>query len=106
MDSYAVRLLVDALGPRPPFGEVVDHVYGVGANVDTDGDSSTPGATDWTWLYMCQRPTRDASVVEVTLSDERDNIMIVASEDEALAQRTAVFLALRAGGRVTSDPVP
>lgn len=103
MDSYQYRVKIKGVGLRPPYGEVVDHVYGIGANVDTDGDSSTPSSIDWTWLCMCQRPTRNAPVVEAILSDDRSDVMIVASEDRQLAYRAAEFLAARTGGKLINE---
>ena len=94
MADYRHQLQISRIGPRPPFGEVVAHVFGVGANVDTDGDSATPSATDWTWLYMRQRPSQGSPVVLVQFADDRPDLMIVSSDDEALAQKTAAFLAL------------
>ena len=92
MADYRYQIPIIRVGARPPFGEVVGHVFGVGANVDTDGDSATPAATDWTWLYMCRRPTRNSPVVEVTLVDGTPGGFLISSDDEELAKRTAEFL--------------
>ena len=102
MSERSYRVIIKEVGARPPFGEVVDHVYGVNANVDTDGDSLAPYATNWTWLYMCQRPTENAPIVEATLLEDCNGLMIVVSDDMRLAHLAADFLAERSGGQVES----
>lgn len=102
MSEQSYRVVIKEVGARPPFGEVVDHVYGVDADVDTDGDSLAPSATDWTWLYMCQRRTENAPVVEATLLEDHNGVMIVVSDDMRLANLAADFLAERSGGLVES----
>ena len=102
--DYAHEFYLIAPGPRPPFFEVVDHVYGPDDTVDTDGDSGSREATDWTWLYMQLRkpPYREQPVIEVAML-EGENIMRIASDEAGLAERTATFLANRAGGIVTRE---
>ena len=39
-------------GKRPPFYELAQHLWGVGCDVDSDGNSSNPDATDWTELTI------------------------------------------------------
>lgn len=100
--DYAHELFLTMPGPRPPFFEVVDHVYGSDANVDTDGDSSSRQATDWTWLHMQLRepPYREQPVIEVAML-EGENVMRIASDSPDLAEKTALFLADRTGGAIT-----
>lgn len=103
MSSYKYRVEIAGVGPRPPFGEVVDHVYGAGTDVDTDGDSETASATNWGWLYMCQRSTRNAPVVEVMLAEDRSDVMIVVSDHEGLALQVAEYLAVNTGGNIDAS---
>jgi hypothetical protein len=90
-------------GPRPPFGEVVDHVYGRGSDVDMEGNSATPKSVDWTWLYMALRP-RNSPLVEIFPWKEDATVLCVSSEDEALARKTVEYLHQRCGG--TIEPTP
>ncbi|WP_353230912.1 hypothetical protein [Novosphingobium sp.] len=100
--DYAHELFLITPGPRPPFFEVVIHVYGPNDTVDTDGDSRLREATDWTWLYMQLRkpPYREQPVVEVAMLEGK-NVMRIASDEADLAERTAVFLASQAGGTIS-----
>ena len=95
-------ILVKSPGPRPPFLEVVNHVYGREAVVDTEGDSHPPNSTEWTWLYMKLReqPYREQPLVEVTMNEDHST-MFIASDDRMLAEKTAKYLADRTGGHVT-----
>ena len=102
--DYANELFLIMPGPRPPYFEVVDHVYGPDDTVDTEGDSSSPEATDWTWLYMQLRkpPYREQPVIEVEML-ESENVMRIASDRADLAEKTAIFLADRAGGTISIE---
>ena len=96
---YVLRLI--GPGPRPPYYEVVEHVYGVGSNVDTEGDSHDPNTTQWKELYMQLRPPRDDLLkrnpyVHVWM-EETGTAMCVGSDDEALALKTASYIAERTG---------
>lgn len=104
--SYLHNLYLVAPGARPPFFEVVDHVYGPDDIVDTDGDSNTREATDWTWLYMRLRKPRyrEQPVIEVIML-EGGQVMQIASDVEVLTQKTALFLAQKTGGTI-SDIIP
>ena len=42
-------------GPRPPFPAVAEHLWGVGVNFDSDGDSSTFEDPNWTELTLIRR---------------------------------------------------
>jgi hypothetical protein len=95
--------LILSPGPRPSCGQIVQHVYGQGANVDTDGDSVQPASTNWTWLYMKDRSgPKCSAVVEVCMVDPGETLMRVGSEDLALAKATAEFLAAQTGGRLAT----
>jgi hypothetical protein len=107
-EDYEHVFYLSAPGPRPPYGEVVDHVYGIGSNVDTEGDSYPAQSTEWTELYMQLRPPLDDlhrknPLVQVWM-DEDKKVMCVGSDDEALAVRTATYLADRTGATMTSEP--
>jgi hypothetical protein len=105
--DYAYELFVLGPGARLPFYEVVQFVYDASDTVDTDGDSSSREATDWTWLYMQVRkpPYRKQPVVEVTML-EGQPVIRVASDEKTLAEKTAHFLASRTGGTLSLVPPP
>ena len=90
-------------GPRPPFYEVVDHVYGVAADVDTDGNSQTRDAVDWTELYMARRPEM-RPVVSVFPLDCESLVLCIESSSEPLARKAAEYLRYRCGGNLTTSP--
>jgi hypothetical protein len=99
--DYRHEFFIHRPGQRPPFGLVVDHVYGPGANVDTEGDSYPASSTTWTWLYMQLRSAQDEPVVEVTMVDDAHTIMRIASDDLELAAAAAQFLSTRVGGTLS-----
>lgn len=102
MNAFQFQIVIAEIGLRPPYREVVEHIYGVGANVDTEGDSNPSSRTDWTWLSMGLRPSSDLPDIEVLMPAGQTGCMVVQSNDEQLAIRTASFLANRTGGRIVS----
>lgn len=105
IDEYQHVLRLLEPGPRPPYYEVVEHVYGVGSNVDTEGNSYDPHTTQWTELYMQLRPSREEMLrgdwhthplVHIWI-EETEPVMCVGSDDESLALKTARYLAERTG---------
>lgn len=97
------RFFLLAPGLRPPFYEVVDHVYGRDSNVDTDGNSMTRDAVYWTELYMAQRPEMEP-VVSVLPMNLDGTVLCIESSNEPLARRTAEYLHRRCGGTLTQTP--
>jgi hypothetical protein len=86
-------------GPRPPFGRVVDHAFGPDANVDTDGNSSTPNARDWTELYIALRPNH-LHVVDICPTDANETSLCIEATSTHLAERVAEFLLAHSGGEL------
>lgn len=107
-DEYQFCFYLLSPGPRPPFAEVVDHVYGADSNVDTEGDSYDRDTTEWTELYMQLRPPpedlhRENPPVEVWMLGKGAKVMCVGSDDEAFAFRTAAYLAEQTGATMASE---
>jgi hypothetical protein len=93
MPGHNALFLVNP-GPRPPFGLVADHLWGAGADVDTDGNSSSPSDTNWTELTVQLRPdTGDLNRVDVDPASELPLVLKVVSSSAELAERVAEYLA-------------
>ncbi|KQU08366.1 hypothetical protein ASG68_22510 [Rhizobium sp. Leaf453] len=92
------KFILSSVGQRPPYYEVAEHLWGVGCNIDSDGNSSTPDATDWTELTLSLRPDNSQRVdIDPIITEGLLNLSIKA-EIEDLAHRAALFLRDRAGG--------
>jgi hypothetical protein len=87
-------------GPRPSYVEVADHLWGEGCNIDSDGDSDPRDATDWTELTLILRPDLEERVDVDPIEGAVPLTLWIRSDDEALAARTATFLAARTGGEL------
>jgi hypothetical protein len=96
------RYYLRSPGPRPPFGQVVDHAFGPNAHVDTDGNSSTPNATDWTELYIALRPDH-SPVVDICPTDASENSLRIEATSSHLAERVAEFLLAHCGGELQRE---
>ena len=90
-------------GPRPPFVLVAHHLWG-DADIDSDGNSSTPDDTECTELTLIRRPDNDERV-DIDLASESPLVLKIHSESLTLAKRTADFLAQHTGGTVSTEPV-
>lgn len=88
-------------GPRPPYQEVGQQLWGDG-DFDSDGDSSAPGATDWTELTISLRPECVERIDIDPVSTPGRLVLCVSSESEDLVRRTGEFLAQRTGGSLAT----
>jgi hypothetical protein len=105
--------LIVAPGPRPPFYSVAEHLWGEGCDVDSDGDSSAPGARDWTELAIALRPALEEWVEIEPVGGLSRLALRVKSNSLKLAEKAARFLAKYTGGKCsreeggpTRGPVP
>ena len=107
MPSRSVLFLISP-GPRPPYGQVADHLWGAGADVDTDGNSTDPNDTNWTELTVQTRPDPDdLNRIDVDLVSDLPLVLRVMASSPALAERVAGFLARHCSAEiVTQWPSP
>lgn len=101
--GYSFRVFVEVRGPRPPLDAVIDHLWGVGTDVDSDGDSRTADDREWTELWVAKRP-ECSEVVSVSPESETPLVLEVASDSKDLAERAAKFIARETNGRVVVRP--
>ena len=99
---YTIYLI--APGPRPFFGDVADHLWGPGCDVDSDGNADEPLPDGWTELTVALRPGCEQRVDIDPLDDREPLVLVIRSEHEALARKAAIFLRFEAGGELTDDP--
>ena len=96
-ERYEIRVQVN--GPRPPFPEVAEHLWGVGVDFDSDGDSTSPNDPQWKELTVERRMPPGERVDIDPVSEVPLVLKIVASSD-VLARRAAEFLRDRTNGRL------
>ena len=70
-----------------------------GADIDSDGDSRTPAATDWTELTLILRPGY-VERVDVDPVSELPLVLRVSSESASLAEHATNYLVQCSGGSV------
>ncbi len=91
-------------GPRPFFGDVAEHLWGPGCDYDSDGNDDEALPDGWTELTVTLRPD-DTQRVDIDPLDDREPlVLVIRSEHEGLARRTANFLRASAGGELSNDP--
>src|SRR4051812_44558527 len=90
-------------GPRPPYHEVAQRLWG-DRDFDSDGDSTSPDATDWTELTLSLRPECVERIDIDPVSYPGSLVLCLKSESEDLVRRTADFLGQRTGGSVRVSP--
>ena len=91
------KFIISKPGPRPPYYKVADYLWGEGANIDSDGNSTNPEDTDWTELSICFRD-EDTPYVHVDPISENPLILEVRSISYELAKKTAEYIACKTGG--------
>lgn len=100
------QLLLTAPGPRPPYYRVARHLWGQNADFDSDGDSTSPDATDWTELTLALRDdggvSSDSERVDIDPVGAEPLVLAVVSESSELARKTAEFLRSECGGELTT----
>jgi len=91
------KFVISELGPRPPYYKVADYLWGQGANIDSDGNSTNPEDTNWTELSVCFRDD-ESPYVHVDPISENPLILEVRSTSYELAKKAAEFIANETGG--------
>ena len=86
-------------GPRPPFYEVVDHVFGRDHEVDTDGNSLERDSTSWTELWVVSRENALLKL-DIEPIGERPLALRVSGSTQAIVDRAARFLLEATGGEL------
>lgn len=93
--------LLSSPGNRPPYYALAEHVWGLGCDIDSDGNSSTPDATDWTELTIRLRSKAEERIDVDPVGSTEPLVLSIRSENGELAHRAAVFLRDAAGGELT-----
>lgn len=92
---------VEINGPRLPFGEFADRVFGKDSNLDTDGDSDQIFSTSWTELTLQQREL-PFSRVDIDPFQTEPLILKVSGDDETLTRKAAKLLVQTTNGKIVS----
>ncbi len=90
------------VGPRdrPPFSCVADHLWGSSASIDADGNSRTPGDTQWTELSLILRGSEGEAEIHIDSVAVSPLVLKIRSPDAGLAGRTAIFLSDQTAGAI------
>jgi hypothetical protein len=95
--DYSLQII--APGPRPPYSQVAEHLWGAGCDIDSDGNSVVPDDRQWTELTVCLRSSPEQRVDIDPLSND-PLILVVRSSDISLCQQTADFIVSVSGGEI------
>jgi hypothetical protein len=86
-------------GPRPPYYKLADYLWGEGANIDSDGNSTNPEDQNWTELSVSFRDDKSPYVNIDPVSDDPLTLE-VSSFSRELAKNAAEYLAKATGGKL------
>ena len=95
--DHSLQIIVS--GPRPPYFQVAEHLWGIDCNIDSDGNSVTPEDRQWTELTVCLRSNPEQRVDIDPLSYD-PLILVVRSSDQTLCRQTAEFITSVSGGEI------
>jgi hypothetical protein len=96
-ERYELRVQVN--GPRPPFADVAEHLWGAGVDFDSDGDSSSPDDGHWKELTV-ERRVPPTERVDIDPVSETPLVLRVVSSSQVLTQRTGEFLKSKTNGQL------
>lgn len=99
MDAEVVLYLVNP-GPRPAYHKIADHLWGPGADIDSDGNSKTSEDETWTELTLMLRAGSNDQTVNVDPVSESPLVLAVRSPSKLLAKKTVEFLSSFTGGQI------
>ena len=94
-----------APGPRPFSGDIAEYLWGPGCNYDSDGNDDQAPRGGWTELTVALRPYGDEQRVDIDPLDASEPlVLVIRSENEELARKTAIFLQSETGGELSDSP--
>lgn len=89
-------------GSRPPYYELAQALWG-DKDFDSDGDSSSPDATNWTELTVSLRPDETERIDIDPVSEAGPLVLCIRSENAQLVTRAGDFLKQRTGGSLSAS---
>lgn len=89
-------------GPRPAYYLVADHLWGVGRNVDSDGNSRGPDDTEWTELSLLLRGAPASERLDIDPVSSNPLTLEIRSPSQLLCERVARYLASVTGGQIAN----
>ena len=75
----------------PPYYEIANFLWGVEADIDSDGNSENPDSLDWNELTLILRSNPEHRI-DIDPDPNDDGLLIVKSEIEELLLNTVEFL--------------
>lgn len=85
---------------RPPCYFLSDYLWGINANIDSDGNSRWPDDTEWAELSLILRDGEEDVQVHVDPVSTDPLILQIRSPNADLAKRTATYLSEQVDGRL------
>ena len=85
------KIYVRIIGPRPPFGQVANELWGPHIDFDSDGNSASAKDPNWTELTVTRRPDYDERV-DIDSIDGQPDVLVIQSESQDLAEKVRDFL--------------
>ena len=89
-------------GPRPPFSDLAEYLWGKGVDFDSDGNSTFPQDGSWTELTIQRRPDY-LERVDIDPVSVHPLVLKVYSSSEDMVERVVRFLEQSCGGSVLTN---
>ena len=86
-----IEVEIEIIGPMPAYYKIADHIWGVDADIDSDGNSETADSTDWNELTIILRSDREQRIDIETISKKKNSLLLCASSNE-LSESAMRFL--------------
>lgn len=85
-----IKQKLEVIDKMPPFYKIADALWGVGANIDSDGNSVAPDSTDWTELTLILR-SDETQRIDIDPIEESNDLML-RSESSDLLHKALSYL--------------
>ncbi len=80
--SQMIEVEIEIIGPMPAYYKIADHIWGVDADIDSDGNSETAESTDWNELTIILRSNREQRIDIETISTNPKLLLLCASSED------------------------
>ncbi len=95
---------LESPGDRPAYYKIAELLWGVSANVDSDGDSSHPEDTQWTEFSLFLRDGKERDQIHIDPVSRTPLILKIRSPDREIARHVVTYLHEVAGGVILQEP--
>lgn len=86
-----IKRNLKVIGPMPKYYAIAEHLWGVDADIDSDGNSYNSESSDWTELTLILRDD-ETQRVDIDPHEQLHNTLVLSTTNKALEVSVVAFL--------------